>query len=178
MNIRETKPGDDAWPQVADLFPRAAGWLNDPRETGDYRFFVATDDNGSLLGGSVVEIGTLWFGPLSHVRAGFLEDIEVLEPHRRKGVGTSLLRAALDSAWEAVCESVRWTVAYDATDAIALYRKMGFGFVPEEDPDAEQPDKTYSVVAIDPKRVEAGYGCQQVDGEGLGSAGASPSPSS
>ena len=84
MNIRETKPGDDSWPQVADLFPRAAGWLNDPRETGDYRFFVATDDHGSLLGGSVVEIGTLWFGSLSDVRAGFLEDIEVLEPHREK----------------------------------------------------------------------------------------------
>ena len=154
MNIREAKPGDDAWPQVADLFPRAAGWLNDPSETGDYRFFVASDDNGNLLGGSVVEIGTLWFGPLSDVPAGFLEEIAVLEPHRRKGVGTALLRATLDCAWQAGCESVRTTVAYDATAAIALYRGIGFGFIPEEDPDEEQPDKTYSIVAINPDRLK------------------------
>jgi len=72
-----------------------------------------------------------------------------------------LLRAALDCAWQAGCESVRSTVAYDATAAIALYRSQGFGFVPEEDPDADAPDRTYSIVAINPQRVNDGYGCQQ-----------------
>jgi len=139
---------------VADLFPRAVGWLNEPTETGDYRFFGATDDNGVLLGGCVLEIGTLRFGPLSNVPAGFLEDIAVLKQHRREGIGTALLSATLDCAWQVGCESVRATVAYDATAAIALYRSSGFGFIPEEDPDSEEQDKTYSIVAINPDRLK------------------------
>lgn len=161
MNIREVKPNDALWQQVADLFPRAVAWMNDPSDDGDYRFFLATDESGAVLGGSVIDIGTLTFGPLSGVPAGFLEDVEVLEAHRRKGVGAALLRAALDCAWQAGCESVRSTVAYDATAAIALYRNQGFGFVPEEDPDAEERDTAYSIVAIKPQRVNDGYGCQQ-----------------
>ena len=56
---------------------------------------------------------------------------------------------------------MRSTVGYDATAAIALYHSQGFGFVPEEDPDADAPDRTYSIVAINPQRVNDGYGCQQ-----------------
>jgi ribosomal protein S18 acetylase RimI-like enzyme len=158
MNIREAKPNDEVWEKVADLFPRAIGWLNDPNEIGDYRFFIATDDNDFFLGGSVIEIGTLRFGPLSDVKTGFLEDIAVFESHRRKGVGMALLRASLSVAWREGCESVRGTVSYDATSAIALYRNAGFGFIPEEDPDAKKPDRIYSIVAINPERLrEAGW---------------------
>jgi ribosomal protein S18 acetylase RimI-like enzyme len=160
MDIREAKPGDVAWPQVAKLFRRAVGWLEDPGETGEYRFFVATGDSGSLLGGSVIEIGTLRFGPLSDVSAGFLEDIAVLESHRREGVGAALLHASLGCAWQAGCESVRANVAYDATAAISLYRSAGFGFIPEEDPDAEQPDKLYSIVVSNPARLKTRDGEQ------------------
>ena len=160
MGIREVKPCDEAWPQVAELFPRAVGWLEDPGETGEYRFFVATSDSGSLLGGSVIEIGTLRFGPLAGVTAGFLEDIEVLESHRGEGLGVALLQAALGCAWQAGCESVRATVAYDSTAAIALYRSAGFGFIPEEDPDAEQPDKLYSIVVSNPARLKTRDGEQ------------------
>ena len=162
MNIREAKPSDDAWAQVADLFPCAIDWVDDPNETGEYRFFIATDDGGSLLGGSLIEIGTLRFGPLSDVRAGFLEDISVLESHRREGVGAALLGAALNCAWQAGCESIRATVAYDATAGIALYRGAGFGFIPEEDPDAEQPDRIYSIVASNPDRLKA-RNCQPMN---------------
>jgi len=164
MNIREVEPNDDLWPQMAELFSRAVAWLADPADDGDYRFFAATDDTGTFLGGSVIDLGTLLFGPLADVPAGFLEDIEVLEPHRRNGVGAALLRAALNCAWQTGCESVRSTVAYDATAAIALYRNQGFGFVPEEDPDADEPDRTYSIVAINPQRVQDGYGRQQPGG--------------
>ena len=158
INIKQTKTNDDLWPQVAELFPRAVQWMDDPNDDSDYHFFAAIDDSAKFLGGSVIEIGTLKFGPLSEVNAGFLENIHVLEPHRRKGVAVALLRATLQHAWQMGCESVRSVVTYDNTAAITLYRNQGFGFVPEEDPDAEQPEKTYAIVAINPERVKAGYG--------------------
>ena len=160
INIKQTKPNDNLWSQVAELFPRAVQWMNDPSDDGGYHFFAAIDDSTKFLGGSVIEIGTLRFGPLSGVKAGFLENIHVLEPHRRKGVAVALLCATLQHAWQMGCESVRSVVTYDNTAAIAFYRNQGFGFVPEEDPAAEQPEKTYAIVAINPARVKAEYACQ------------------
>ena len=162
VQIRQTTPGDALWPLVAGLFPRAIGWMNDPNGNGDYRFFAATGDAGTFLGGSVIDIGRMGLGPLSETIIGFLEDIEVLEPHRRKGVGTDILRATLYHAWQSGCHSVRWIVDYQNEAGIALYQKCGLGFVPDEDPDAEQPEKQYTVVAINPERVKTGYACQPV----------------
>ena len=98
---------------------------------------------------------------MSDVPAGFLENIEVLEAHRINGIGAALLRDTLNLAWQCGCESVRSTVDYDNRAALALYRSQGMGFIPEEDPDAAQPEHCYAIVAINPKRVAAGYGCQQ-----------------
>ncbi len=155
--VGQVKPGDDLWPQVAELFPRAVRWLEDPNDEDDYDFFAASDEAGRFLGGSVVAIGRLRFGPLSETTIGFLEDIEVLEPHRRKGAGAALLRATLDHAWSRGCENVRGQVAYDNPAGIALYRSMGLGFVPDEVPGVEPPEKQYTIVAINPDRVSAGY---------------------
>ena len=47
------------------------------------------------------------------------------------------------------------------TGGIALYQKLGLGFVPDEVAGVEPPENQYTVVAINPKRVSAGYGCQQ-----------------
>ena len=157
VRVVQVQPGEALWPKVAALFPRVMRWMQDPRDGGDYRFFAATDGRGAFLGASVMDVGPMHFGPLSDVTIGFLEDIHVLEPHRRKGVGTALLRATLEHAWVTGCQNVRWTVEYGNQAGIALYESMGCGFVPEEDPDAEQPLKCYTVVAINPKRVNAGY---------------------
>ena len=160
MTICEAKPSDAIWPQVAALFPEAVAYLDDPADDGDYRFLVATDKSGNLLGGSVIEIGDLALGPLAEVPAGFVENIEVIEAHRRKGTGAALLVATLDLAWRSGCESVRSTVDYSNSAALALYRSQGLGFIPKEDPDAAEPDLCYSIVAINPDRVQKGYGCQ------------------
>jgi len=154
------RPGDAAWSPVAAVFPRAARWMDDPKEGGNYRFFAATGNGGRFLGGSVIEIGSMRFGPLADTKSGFLEDVHVEESERRKGIGAALLRATLDHAWDEGCENVRWTVQYENEAAIALYRSMGLGLVPDEDPDAEEPQRQYTVVAINPARVETGYGCQ------------------
>jgi len=149
--VREVKPGDEVWPAVAGLFPRAVRWSEDPTDEGEHHCFAAMSERGLLLGGSVIEVGTLRFGPLSEMSAGYLEDIQVLEEHRRKGVGSALLRAMLDYAWSRGCETVRGTVMYDNSGGIGLYRRMGFGFVPDEDPSQDEPECQYTVVAINPE---------------------------
>ena len=166
--IRHVKPGDDVWPQVAELFPRAVGWLDDPNDEDDYAFFAASDEAGTFLGGSVIAVGRLRFGPLSETTAGFIEDVEVLEPHRNQGVGAALLRATLDHAWSRGCETVRGQVAYDNPAGIALYRSVGFGLLPDTYPDLDPPDFQYIIVAINPVKVNAGYARRpetEVDGE-------------
>jgi ribosomal protein S18 acetylase RimI-like enzyme len=159
MNIIVVKviPADVQWPSMVRLFPRAVRWLKNPTEEGDYHFFAATDDGGTFLGGSVIEVGTLRFGPLSEMPAGYLEDIHVIETYRRQDVGSTLLRATLDYAWSCGCETVRGTVVYDNTAGIALYRAMGLGFVPDEDPSQEEPERQYTVVAINPAKMRGGY---------------------
>ena len=162
MNIQvtQTKPDDALWPQVADLFPTAVHWLNDPKEHGNYHFFAATDDALLFLGGSVIDIGSMKFGPLSETVIGFLEDLQVLEAHRRKGVGSALLLAMLNHAWQSGCHNVRWTVGYQNEAAIALYQKLGFGFVPDEVPGVQPPETQYTVIAVNPERAQAGYARQ------------------
>jgi GNAT superfamily N-acetyltransferase len=154
--VRECGPGDDFWAGMTGLFPRAVAWTEDPGDTGSYHFLAATDRAGHLLGGSVVDIGPMGFGPLAGMTVGFLEDIEVIEAHRRKGVGKALLRAVLSFAWEKGARSVRWTVDYENAAGIALYSGPGLAFVPEEDPDAEHPEKCYTVVAANPDLANAG----------------------
>lgn len=151
VKVTQCSPSDPLWPQIAEMFPRAIKWLDDPNDDGNYHFFAATDDDGAFVGGSVIDIGNLRFGPLSDMQIGFLEDIQVSTPHRRQGVGTALLRAVLNLAWECGAQNVRFTVDYDNTAGIALYKSMGFAFVPEEDPDSENPEKCYTVVTVNPK---------------------------
>ncbi|MGD0093766.1 MAG: GNAT family N-acetyltransferase [Planctomycetota bacterium] len=147
LHIHESLPGDPLWQRIAKLFARSVRYMNDPKDKGDYHFLAATDARGRFLGGSVIDIGPLRFGPLADTTAGFLENIEVLRPYRRHGVATALLRATLRFAWRRGCESVRWTVKYDNTAAIALYRNAGCVFIPEEDPQARRPQRYYTVVA-------------------------------
>jgi len=52
-------------------------------------------------------------------------------------------------------------VDHENEAGIALYQKLGLGFVPDEVAVVEPPEKKHTVVAINPKRVSAGYGYQQ-----------------
>ncbi len=158
MKILEATPYDPTWAQVTALLPDAVSWVDNPDDDGDYRFLVAIGKGGDFLGASVIEIGDLYFGPLRDMSAGFLEGIETLPVHRGRGVGAALLRATLKLAWGAGCESVRSTVDYDNSAALALYRSQGFGFIPQEDLDAAESEACYTIVAINPNNVAKGYG--------------------
>jgi len=150
VTVGKVGPKSSVWPGMVELFPRQVAWSADPADTGDYQFLAAVDEAGCFLGGCVIGIGPMGFGPLADETIGFLENIEVIEEYRRKGVGKALLRAALDFAWKRGARNVRWTVDYDNPAGIALYSSLGLAFVPEEDPDAEVPEKCYTVVAPNP----------------------------
>jgi hypothetical protein len=67
--VRRVVPDDDVWPSVAGPFPQAVRWLGDATDEGDYCFFAGTDDRKVFLGGSVVDISPLQFGPLADTPA-------------------------------------------------------------------------------------------------------------
>ncbi len=150
FTVKQIHESDPLWHPMAAEFPEEVAWFEDPGDEGDYHFFAASE-GGEFIGGCVVDVSPLGFGPLAGMMAGFLEDISVLEEHRRKGVGTALLVAALGLAWDLGSEHVRWTVDYDNPAAIALYHKTGAAFIPDEDPAAAEPVKRYTVVAIRPR---------------------------
>ncbi len=52
--------------------------------------------------------------------------VEVAEPHRRKGLGRSVIGAVADYATRHGCRHVFLQVAHDNTGARALYERLGF----------------------------------------------------
>ena len=157
MMIRQVHPTDKLYSEMLSRFPSTAKYIAAPADKGDYRFFAALGDDQGVIGGAVIDIGELQFGPLAQMIVGFLENIEVDVPFRRRGVGTALLRAALDHAWECDAQNVRWTVDWSNGGGIAFYVHCGIGVIPEGD-SPEQAETYYTLMAVNPRHVANGYG--------------------
>lgn len=161
MIIRQVERNDELYPAMLERFPRTARYIADPEDTGEYHFFAAIDAHGGVVGGAVIDIGKLSFGPLKDMTIGFLENTDVDEACRRRGVGTALLHAALNYAWERGAQSVRWTVDWANEAAVAFYVNCGIGVIPEgESPGT--PETYYTLVAVNPTLVATTYGHGQV----------------
>ena len=70
---------------------------------------------------------------------------------QKHGIGSALLQTALSAAWESGAAHVWWTVGYENTPAIGFYLENGAVFIAEEDPDAESPERYYTVVIQNPR---------------------------
>ncbi len=152
FHIEKVAEGGPLWQLVCEHFPRSVKWLHDNGDDGEYHFFLAVGPQGAFLGGTVIDLGPARFGPLAGRTEGFLEDIEVAEPFRRRGIGTALAKAALQLAWQRGARHVRWTVAYDNPTGLAFYDSLGVAFVAGEDPQHPDPDdQCYTVVALNPE---------------------------
>jgi len=154
QGITQTQPGDKLWGYIERHSPQTVQYMTDPSDDGDYRCFVAVDEHDAFMGLCVVDIGRLGFGPLADQTVACLENILVLEGHRRRGTGSALLQTALAAAWELGSAHVWWTVEYENTGAIGFYLANGAVFIAEEDPDSEAPERYYTVVIPNPKRHE------------------------
>ncbi len=144
--IEEVTAEDDSWPLVRERFWRAVSWMEDPGDDGDYHFFAALDERGCFLGGAVIDVKEMGFGPLADVTIGFLEFVHVAEEFRKQGIAKALVGRALEFAWGRGAGNVRTRVDYENRASIALFRGLGWAFVPEEDPDSEEPVLEYTAV--------------------------------
>jgi GNAT superfamily N-acetyltransferase len=149
--IVQCEDGDEFWPYISEHSPETVRWIKERKDPGGYYCFAAADENKKFLGLSVIDIGAMAFGPLAEKTIGFFEEVQVFEQFRRKGIGTALMRAALSLAWQYGAEHVRWVVDYENAGGIALSQKAGAAFIPEEDPDSEEPERYYTVVVVNPK---------------------------
>lgn len=143
------------WPLVLEHFSRQVKWLDDPEDEGEYEFFIALDKDEHYLGGGVIDVSDMHFGPLSEMMVGFLEAVEVLPEFRRQGIGARLVKSILEFAWEKGAQNVRSTVDYEETEALEFYRSIGFALIPNEDPSLDEPDRTYTIVASNPNPKKA-----------------------
>ena len=138
MIVRRAEPGDaQGLKDLGDAVgSEPQGWLvttNGWRDVGDERrylrairrypnaaVFVAEDD------GAIV--GRLSISRDQHPASRHVADLGLMvaESHRRQGVGTELLRAAVDWARHGGMRKIELHVFPWNTGAIALYEKFGF----------------------------------------------------
>ncbi|MBI5779141.1 MAG: hypothetical protein HZA49_06760 [Planctomycetes bacterium] len=89
----------------ADLFPRVIKWCNNPRDKGDYYFFETTGSGPFLLGGIVVDIGPVAYGPFRHDNIIFIEDI--YNPNDNPDVIRRLIKEVIKFAKTKRCQHIR-----------------------------------------------------------------------
>ena len=149
--LTQTRPGDELWPCIERHSAQTVRYLANPNDVGDYHCFVAVDEDDAFMGLCIVSICRLGFGPLAEQTVACLENILVVEAHRRHGIGSTLLQKALSAAWESGAAHVWWTVEYENTSAIDFYVANGAVFIAEEDPDDKDPERYYTVVVPSPR---------------------------
>ena len=86
-----------------------------------FKCLVAQTSNGDIIGfASFYYAYYSWSG-----KAMYLDDLYVMESHRKQSVGKKLLDAVIDLAKREQCKKVRWQVSGWNSYAIAFYKKMG-----------------------------------------------------
>jgi ribosomal protein S18 acetylase RimI-like enzyme len=88
-------------------------------ESGNPQFVA--DDDGLIVGwADITRKSREHFDHVGELGMGVLSDC------RGKGIGSQLLKATLNDAWEQGFEKVELDVYHDNLPAIALYKKFGF----------------------------------------------------
>ena len=149
--IKQTQPTDRFWSFIERYSPQTVRYMAYPNDRGDYRCFVAVDEDDTFAGLCIIDIHALGFGPLAAQFVACLENILVADERRRQGIGSALLHKALTSAWETGAAHAWWSVDYDNTGAIGFYQANGAVFVANEDPDADEPERYYTAVIPNPR---------------------------
>lgn len=123
----------------------------DRADRGQWRFVLvcAVADGGGVLGGVHLDIGPVnGAGPLAKAELAYLERTLVRPEYRRGGLGTALMRRAIEAAAQAGAEYIRCSNNWDNPAERALLRKCGYALV---DLDGEN-DSEPSYLAVRPLR--------------------------
>jgi len=104
--------------------------LDTPHDDCQFTLICAVAPGGRVLGGVYLEIVAMGgAGPLADKKLAYLERTLVRPKYRRRGVGTILLRRAIQVASEAGCEYIRCSNNWDNVAETALFRRCGFALV-------------------------------------------------
>lgn len=157
FNINEVTENDLLWDCICQYFPNAVKWQKDLSDKGDYHFFAVSDDQGSFLGGAVIDIGKMYFGPLADEKVTYLENLYVVDNKRRKGIGSLLLHHLVNYAWSQQAIHIRWLLDYTNEAAISFCKKYQLGIAPLEDPEDEIPNKQYLIIISKNQQIDFGW---------------------
>jgi ribosomal-protein-alanine N-acetyltransferase len=109
-----------------------------PEHYSDYFYYEILNEFPNTfivaeLGGAVIsyimcrtEYGLSVIKRFGIARKGHIISIATLEAHRGKGVGTTLIRRAMDEMRTVGCKEVFLEVRVTNDEAVALYKKLGF----------------------------------------------------
>lgn len=101
--------------EFARLLPDGAG------TAGHHLFTIRADDAGDT-------VGTIWLGIATEgPPAGYVFDVIIHEPHRRKGYAAAALRALEAEASQLGLKEIKLHVFGNNPNAQALYAKLGYG---------------------------------------------------
>lgn len=90
--------------------------------------FLVAELEGSLIGYIMcrIEYGFSHLKRLGLARKGHIVSVAVREQHRRKGVGTMLIRASQEAMVQKTATECYLEVRVSNADAIALYQRLGY----------------------------------------------------
>jgi ribosomal protein S18 acetylase RimI-like enzyme len=76
--------------------------------------------------GRTVAMASLYTVQLLSRRLAVIEEVVTLEPYRNQGIGSSLVRQAIEQALKDGATSIELTVREDRPDVIRFYESLGF----------------------------------------------------
>jgi ribosomal protein S18 acetylase RimI-like enzyme len=161
FSILPIRIDNDLWLTVVALLDETGAALLVDDEDSRCHVLAAVDDDVGVIGAAVLEMGTVGYGPLGANSIGNIEVLFVSPEFRGKGVGKRLICETLNYAWQCGCDSVRASVGYEETTAISLFEQLGLAFMSEEDFHAVGGEPRYTVIAIQPARVNSGYAAEE-----------------
>jgi GNAT superfamily N-acetyltransferase len=148
--IRSFGPGDQLPAEAEEMFAKQLACSRrqppvDEHGAWTYILVCAVDPGDHVLGGVHLDAGPIGgAGPLARGRLAYLERTFVRPECRRQGLGTKLLRQAIQAATDAGCLYIRCSNDWANTAERALFLRCGFALV---DMDGEtEPEPCYLAV--------------------------------
>jgi GNAT superfamily N-acetyltransferase len=127
----ERQLSDSRQPQLSEC-PNAGKWT--------FALTCAETSTGHVLGGVYLDVGPIGgTGPIADKKLAYLERSLVRPEHRRQGIATTLLKAAIRSAANVGCEYIRCSNNWDNPAETALFLKCGFALVDLDGEEDEEP---------------------------------------
>lgn len=113
----------DSWKseELIELYTEAGWWKDgydpagiEPLITGSFAFAIATVDNKAVGMGRVISDG---------VSDGYIQDVVVLKSHRRKGIGSKIIKTLLDHSMK---KGLVWVGLIAEPGSEEFYGAIGF----------------------------------------------------